>query len=518
MASGCSVAGFYRDASIFLTGATGFLGKCLIEKLLRDCPEIANIYVLVRSKKGSTPQERIQALFDSKLFEKLLKDQPDAREKVIAITGDVMDDNLGISAEDEASLIAANISVVVHSAATVKFNDPLRSALQMNVGGTQKVIALSKKLPNLRCLVHVSTAYANCDMPNIKEQVYPPASDPHKLLDALDWLTEEAAEKIQPVLLGKKPNTYTFTKQLAEDLLVKEAGSLPYIIVRPSIVGCTWKEPFAGWIDNYNGPSGLLVAVGSGFMRTYQCNPDVVADIIPVDVVVNALITAPWYRCLTNEPCVVNCTSDNDNQITWGRLTDISYKALVNKAAYNEPFRYPNCTYTSSPWMFGLYSFLCHKLPAVTIDAGLKCMGKKPKMGRVYNSIHKALETLEFFLQNSWKWERNNMMMIQKNLSPEDAKVFDMDTSRLDWGQYLEDFCVGTKVHLMKEDNGDMARTKQKHFKLKTIHYMMNFITTAAFFKMLMLRSEFATKLFNAFVLFCVRRVKALRLDSVITW
>ena len=36
-------------------------------------------------------------------------------------------------------------------------------------------------------------------------------------------------------IIGKRPNTYTFTKALAEHVLVKEAASLPVTIVRPSI-------------------------------------------------------------------------------------------------------------------------------------------------------------------------------------------------------------------------------------------------------------------------------------------
>lgn len=51
-------------------------------------------------------------------------------------------------------------------------------------------------------------------------------------------------DSITPKLIGDRPNTYTFTKALAENLLVEECGSLPVAIVRPSIVSAAWKEPF----------------------------------------------------------------------------------------------------------------------------------------------------------------------------------------------------------------------------------------------------------------------------------
>jgi fatty acyl-CoA reductase len=50
---------FYKNKNIFITGATGFLGKTLIEKLIRSCSDINKIYILIRHKKGKTPTERL---------------------------------------------------------------------------------------------------------------------------------------------------------------------------------------------------------------------------------------------------------------------------------------------------------------------------------------------------------------------------------------------------------------------------------------------------------------------------
>ena len=53
---------FYKDKSVFITGGTGFLGKTLIEKLLRSCYNLKKIYLLVRPKKGKTPSQRIEEI------------------------------------------------------------------------------------------------------------------------------------------------------------------------------------------------------------------------------------------------------------------------------------------------------------------------------------------------------------------------------------------------------------------------------------------------------------------------
>jgi fatty acyl-CoA reductase len=59
---------FYKNKSIFVTGATGFLGKALIEKLLRSCYHLDKIYILVRHKKGKTPTQRLDEIINCKVI------------------------------------------------------------------------------------------------------------------------------------------------------------------------------------------------------------------------------------------------------------------------------------------------------------------------------------------------------------------------------------------------------------------------------------------------------------------
>ena len=58
-----SIPAFYAGRSIFVTGATGFMGKVLIEKLLRSCPDIREIFLLIRPKKGISIDNRIRKMF-----------------------------------------------------------------------------------------------------------------------------------------------------------------------------------------------------------------------------------------------------------------------------------------------------------------------------------------------------------------------------------------------------------------------------------------------------------------------
>lgn len=57
-----NVNNFFNGKTVFITGGTGFLGACLIEKLLRSVPDLQNIYLLLRPKKGKEINERLEEL------------------------------------------------------------------------------------------------------------------------------------------------------------------------------------------------------------------------------------------------------------------------------------------------------------------------------------------------------------------------------------------------------------------------------------------------------------------------
>jgi len=56
-----NVKEFYRGKNILLTGCTGFLGKVILEKLFRSCPDINKVYIMVRPKRSMEPMDRIRA-------------------------------------------------------------------------------------------------------------------------------------------------------------------------------------------------------------------------------------------------------------------------------------------------------------------------------------------------------------------------------------------------------------------------------------------------------------------------
>ena len=103
---------------------------------------------MLRPKKGLDVNSRLNELLKVSIFDKIRETDPKALHKVVAVTGDITSPGLGISDKDLSKLIR-DVSIVFHSAATVKFDEPLRVSIDFNVLGTPRLIELCHKLPKL---------------------------------------------------------------------------------------------------------------------------------------------------------------------------------------------------------------------------------------------------------------------------------------------------------------------------------------------------------------------------------
>ena len=119
------ISHFFEGKSIFVTGGTGFMGKVLLHKLLDSCSTLDTIYVLVREKKNVLPQDRVNAhILQTPLFKDIKELQPHLLKKIKAIPGDITLPRLGIS-DDDIAIVIDKVSVIFHSAATVRFDEDL---------------------------------------------------------------------------------------------------------------------------------------------------------------------------------------------------------------------------------------------------------------------------------------------------------------------------------------------------------------------------------------------------------
>ncbi|XP_070154143.1 putative fatty acyl-CoA reductase CG5065 isoform X3 [Polyergus mexicanus] len=270
---GSSIDTFFAETVILVTGATGFLGKALLEKLLRSCPRVATIFVLIRPKRNQSIEERFRELLENPVFDRIRLEFPGTLNKIFPVKGDVGMPELGLQPEDKDMLIQ-RVNIVFHSAATVRFNEPLKVAVNLNTRGTDRMIDLCRRMTNLISVIHVSTAYSNADRREIEESIYTTEIKPYTVIDICENLDDETIGIIEKRLIGNHPNTYTLTKGLAEQIVLSKGSGLPIAIVRPSIVCAAYQEPFPGWVDNVCGITGNIFIVGGDFntKHTYWCN------------------------------------------------------------------------------------------------------------------------------------------------------------------------------------------------------------------------------------------------------
>lgn len=105
----------------------------------------------------------------------------------------------------------------------------------MNTHGTKRVLDLCKGMKKLKAFIHLSTAFCYCDQEVLLEKVYDCEHHPEDLIRLAEWMDVKALEKVTPDLLKPHPNTYTYSKRLAEILVQNEYPNLPVCITRPSI-------------------------------------------------------------------------------------------------------------------------------------------------------------------------------------------------------------------------------------------------------------------------------------------
>jgi len=323
-------------AHVFLTGATGFVGQAVLERLLSSYPD-TRISILVRKKGSATTETRLANLLRKPVFRTWRESVgDDEAARILAERVSVVEGSLTSIAD-----LPGDIDVVIHGASTVSFDPPIDEAFDTNVGGALGLYGALLASGSFPHVVHVSTCYVG----GIRKGVMPEASLTHEV----DWRAETvAAEKAreQVELASREPenlrrfinrsrsvngkagpqavaqaaetaraewvtkqlvdygrtraeslgwtDVYTLTKafgeRAAEELWAQAGHRLS--VVRPAIIESAVSHPFPGWIDGFKVADPLILAYGRGQLPDFPGLPDSILDIIPVDYVVNAIIAA----------------------------------------------------------------------------------------------------------------------------------------------------------------------------------------------------------------------------------
>ncbi|KAJ9188692.1 hypothetical protein P3X46_000062 [Hevea brasiliensis] len=318
-----SVLQFLENKNIMVTGATGFLAKIFVEKILREQPNVKKLYLLLRAADAKCASQRLHNEVIGKDLFRLVKEKWGANlnsfisKKIVLVPGDISYGvDLGVKESYLKDEMWRELDVIVNLAATTNFDERYDVALGINTMGAKHVLCFAKKCVNLKVLVHVSTAYVCGEKAGlILETPYRMGEtlnglsgldidEEKKLID--EKLTELQAQGasneaikeamkdmgIQRAKVYGWPNTYVFTKAMGEMLVGHLKENLSVVILRPTIITSTYKEPFPGWVEGIRTIDSLAVGYGKGRLTCFLGDVNGIVDLIPADMVVNAIIVS----------------------------------------------------------------------------------------------------------------------------------------------------------------------------------------------------------------------------------
>ncbi|MGE0305778.1 MAG: HAD-IB family hydrolase [Acidimicrobiia bacterium] len=362
---------------IAVTGATGFLGTAVVERLLRCVPD-CELVLLIRAGRRSTVQQRLtKEILRNDAFDRLRselgKDEffEMAARRVQVITGDVGTDGLGLDQHDRSVL--ASCDIVIHSAAAVSFDSPLDSAVEVNLLGPTRIAETLKSLDVRPHMVSVSTCYVAGNRRGAAPEERVSAGPFHLVrswrkevaaarrlrsdVDAesrqpklLDQFRAEARRELgaagTPALAAKTeqrrtrwcdarlveagraraaslgwPDAYAYTKALGEEALMENAGDIPVSIVRPSIIESALAEPRPGWIRGFRMAEPVIISLAKGLLTQFPGVPEGTVDVIPVDLVVGA-ICAVAAAGPERAPAITQVASGSSNPLKYRFLVE----------------------------------------------------------------------------------------------------------------------------------------------------------------------------------------------------
>ncbi len=475
-------------------------------------PEIGKLYLLIRRQKSSPAQKRFEKMIeDSPVFDPLFEKYGDRlgallAEKIEVVEGDVSQPGLGLVSETAARL-RKDVDLIINSSGLTDFNPDLRDALAVNVDSTYHLIEFIRGSDHA-ALLHLSTCYvAGQRDGRVSERVRPNYTPSHmknfdsekewhrlhELVESAEARADgpEVAAELKKQALGKEhaakglsgqalenqirknrvrwlknylteegtrrakelgwPNTYTFTKSLAESLIAKHGAGLPIAIVRPAIVETSVAKPFRGWNEGINTSASLSYLLGTAF-RQLPSNERKRLDIIPVDAVCAGMTLIGAALVERRHDPLYQLATSVTNPCDMGRSIELTSLGHRRHYRAQEGLEYwLRLRMDAIPVSKERYNRMSAPAQKMIIRSIQRVMSplpsamKKPlaKTERNLERVEKLVGLFEpFILHNEHDFVADNVEKLSQALTPEEKEIFGYDTAGLDWWEYWIDIHI----------------------------------------------------------------------------
>lgn len=496
-ASGESASAVLEQLSgkhVLITGTTGFLGKVVLEKLIRAVPDIGGIHLLIRGNKRHTDARSrfLGEIAVSSVFDRLRHDDSEAFESFIenrvhCVTGEVTQPRFGMGAPAFREL-AGQVDVFINSAASVNFREELDKALQINTLCLHNIATLTGYNRDM-AVVQVSTCYVNGkNAGQVTESVIKPAGETiprstdgyyetEELVHLLEDKIADVRARYSGKVLEKKlvdlgireanlygwSDTYTFTKWLGEQLLMKALSGRSLTILRPSIIESALEEPVPGWIEGVKVADAIILAYAREKVSLFPGKRSGIIDVIPVDLVANGIIlSAAEALAAPGKRRIYQCCSGSSNPVSLGEFIDhVMAEAKKHYADYQHLFyRQPTKPFLAvNRRLFDLVVGGL-RVPLSLADRALRLTGQNRELKILRNlDTSRSLATIfGFYTAPDYIFRNDALLALSSRMGELDHALFPVDARQIDWALYLR------KIHM-----GGLNRYALKERKLYSL-------------------------------------------------
>ncbi|KAJ7545775.1 hypothetical protein O6H91_08G009800 [Diphasiastrum complanatum] len=477
---GIGIVEFLKNKRILITGSTGFLAKVLVEKILREQPDVGQLYLLINANTTEKAKERLNSeVQGSKLFQ-LIEDKYGKQfknfmqSKLTAVAGNVSRDGLGLGKEVAVEL-ANKIDIIVNSAATTTFDERYDVAVDINTRGPLRLLEFGKKCPHLQLFLHLSTAFVNgqrrgCvpEKPlKMGESIAKELSGDHAA-PGVDVLAEIAlAQKalngvntetvvaqtaymkrlgVQRAKLHGWQDTYVFTKAMGEMLIEESRAQIPVVILRPSVIESTIAEPFSGWMEGLRMMDPILIAYGKGQINGFTADPQGVLDVVPADMVVNATLAAMAKHIRQPGLRVYQIGSSVVNPLVFERIAKLLYQHFRSQPFMDQkgkPIIMPKLRLFKNKDSLYIYNFLKTEFPRqmAKFFPWLKSNVSEKRLAYLNQAAQQVQYLVDIYTPYTFyegRFDISNTENLHQELSSEEKAKFGFEVRSIDWDNYIE--------------------------------------------------------------------------------